>query len=80
MLLWNLIGGAVLICYNLMAASIHFWILGRLGVLRVAVAAEREGLDVLKHHELAYDFGTLRPPTPTLVHNIPTLNRRSPSQ
>ena len=58
MLLWNCIGAGVLIAWNLVAASIHFIILDRLGVLRVTADAEIRGLDVLKHNEKAYGFGT----------------------
>ena len=58
MLLWNCIGAGVLIAWNLAAASILFTILDRLGVLRVTADAEIRGLDVLKHNEKAYGFGT----------------------
>ena len=56
-LLWNLIGGCVLSGYSLVMATIIFWTLDRLGVLRVNVNAEVRGLDVLKHNEPAYGFG-----------------------
>ena len=58
MLMWNCIGGGVLIAYNLVAATIHFGILDRMGVLRVSADAELRGLDVLKHNEKSYGFGT----------------------
>ena len=58
MLMWNCIGGGVLIAYNLIAATIHFGILDRMGVLRVSADAELRGLDVLKHNEKSYGFGT----------------------
>ena len=57
-LLWNVIGGLVLTAYSFVTAAIHFWTLDRLGVLRVAVNAELEGLDVIKHNEPAYGYGT----------------------
>ena len=57
-LLWNIIGGSVLVSYSVITALIHFWTLDRLGVLRVAVQAELRGLDVLKHNEPAYGYGT----------------------
>ena len=71
MLMWNCIGGGVLIAYNVAAATIHFMILDRMGVLRVAADAELRGLDVIKHNEKAYGFGTgLTPrstPPPTFL-------------
>ena len=56
-LLWNIIGGSVLVSYSVITALIHFWTLDRLGVLRVPVQAELRGLDVLKHNEPAYGYG-----------------------
>ena len=56
-LLWNFIGGCVLAGYSLVTATILFWTLDRMGVLRVNVNAEVRGLDVLKHNEPAYGFG-----------------------
>ena len=58
-LLWNLIGGAVLAGYSLVTATILFWTLDRMGVLRVNVNAEVRGLDILKHNEPAYGYGIL---------------------
>ena len=60
MLMWNCIGGAVLIAWNLIMSIIHFMILDRLGVLRVSPADEIQGLDVIKHNEKSYGFGTGR--------------------
>ena len=57
MLLWNVIGGLVLIAYSGVTATVHFWTLDRLGVLRVPVQAEISGLDILKHNEQAYSYG-----------------------
>ena len=82
MLMWNSIGGAVLIAWNLIMSIIHFMILDRLGVLRVAAADEIKGLDVIKHNEKAYGFGTGLTPRATpppsflpsnLNHNILTV-------
>ena len=81
-LMWNCIGGGVLVAYNLAAATIHFAILDRLGVLRVTADAEIRGLDVLKHNEKAYGFGTGLTPRATpppsflpsnLNHNVLTV-------
>ena len=58
MLQWNCIGLGVLIAWNLAAATLQFAILDRLGVLRVTADAEIRGLDVIKHNEKAYGFGT----------------------
>ena len=59
MLMWNFIGGCVLFGYNVAAAFLQFWMLDRLGILRVAPEAEISGLDVAKHNERAYEYGTL---------------------
>ena len=82
MLMWNCIGGGVLIAYNVAAATIHFMILDRMGVLRVEAEAELRGLDVIKHNEKAYGFGTGTTPRATppptflpsnLNHNVMTV-------
>ena len=56
-LLWNVIGGFVLAGYSVVTASLLFWTLDRMGVLRVNVNAEVRGLDILKHNEPAYGYG-----------------------
>ena len=58
-LMWNFIGGCVLLGYNLVAAFLQFWTLDKLGILRVDDDAEIGGLDVFTHNEPAYDYGTL---------------------
>ena len=58
MLMWNFIGGCILFGYNLVAAFLQFWMLDQLGILRVAAETEISGLDVLKHNEPAYEYGT----------------------
>jgi ammonia channel protein AmtB len=58
-LLWNFIGGLSLVAYSGVTAAVHFWILDRLGVLRVPVNDEIRGLDVKKHNEPAYGYGML---------------------
>ena len=82
MLMWNCVGGGVLIAYNVAAATIHFMILDRMGVLRVAGEDELRGLDVIKHNEKAYGFGTGTTPRATppptflpsnLNHNVLTV-------
>ena len=74
MLLWNCIGGGVLVAWNLIAATIHFMTLDRLGVLRVTADDEIVGLDVPKHHEPAYGFGTGRTTPPSFLHSNPNHN------
>ena len=58
MLLWNTIGGGVLIGWNLVTGIIIFVALERMGVLRVHSDDEIQGLDLVKHNERAYGFGT----------------------
>lgn len=65
-LLWNLTGGAVLAGYSLVTATILFWTLDRMGVLRVNVNAEVRGLDILKHNEPAYGYGIQK----TKIHGL----------
>ena len=48
----------VIIGYNLVTAVIHFYLLDMMGLLRVPVQAEIQGLDIIKHNEPAYGFGT----------------------
>ena len=47
----------VIIAYNLLAAFLHFFLLDKMGLLRVPVQAEIQGLDIIKHNEPAYGFG-----------------------
>lgn len=58
MLIWNSIGAAILIVYNTAAAGIHFYLLDKANLLRVPVQAELAGLDIIKHREPAYGFGS----------------------
>ena len=48
----------MIIGYNLVTAVIHFYLLDMMGLLRVPVQAEIQGLDIIKHNEPAYGFGT----------------------
>ena len=57
MLLWNTIGGGVLIGYHLFTGITLFMAFDRMGILRVARNTEIIGLDLIKHKEKAYGFG-----------------------
>lgn len=70
MLLWNAIGGGVLIGWHVVMGIILFVALDRMGVLRVAADAEMQGLDVVKHKEKAYGFGSGTSP----VNILPPMN------
>ena len=85
MMIWNAIGAAVLIAYNLVLSVLHFYILDKTGMLRVPKQAELSGLDIVKHKEPAYGFGTAFdevnvPDTtvkPTMVKPVNGINRNS---
>ena len=72
MLLWNCIGGAVLIAWHTVMSVLQFVTLDRLGILRVKAEDEIRGLDVAKHNEKAYGFGkgTTPPTTAQKKHSI----------
>lgn len=80
MLLWNCIGGVVLIAWNTALAIIQFVTLDRLGILRVTSENEIQGLDVVKHKEKAYGFGrgttplTSTYPRSKSSHNVMTVS------
>ena len=56
MLLWNGIGGLVLMGYHLVTSAVLFLTLEKLGLFRVAPKDEITGLDAVKHQEKAYDY------------------------
>ena len=63
-LLWNAIGGAVLIGWHLITGVILFVGLKHMSLLRVQPEAEIQGLDLSKHKEMAYGFGRGTTPLP----------------
>ena len=65
-LLWNAIGGGVLIGWHLVTGVVLFLGLSRSGLLRVRPEAEIQGLDLSKHKEKAYGFGRGTTPLPSL--------------
>ena len=73
MLLWNSIGGAVLIAWNIVMSVLQFVTLDRLGILRCRAEDEIRGLDVAKHNEKAYGFGKGTTPPPTHSISAPQL-------
>ena len=75
MLLWNCIGGAVLIAWHTAFAVVQFVTLDRLGILRVTSEDEIQGLDVVKHKEKAYGFG--RGTSPLTSAYPPSKNNRN---
>ena len=72
-LLWNAIGGGVLIAWHLVTAVILFVAFDKMGFLRVTPDAEYKGLDLVKHKEKAYGFG--RGTTPLPQFPVPSLNK-----
>ena len=71
-LLWNAIGGGVLIAWHLIIAIIMFVAFDKMGILRVTLDTEYKGMDLVKHKEKAYGFGrgtTPLPPFPAPSHN-----------
>ena len=60
MLLWNSVGALVLSLFHAITSGILFIGLHKLDLFRVAASAEKEGLDILKHNEPAYGFGTVQ--------------------
>ena len=71
-LLWNAIGGGVLIAWHLIIAIILFVAFDKMGILRVTLDTEYKGMDLVKHKEKAYGFGrgtTPLPPFPVPSHN-----------
>ena len=72
-LLWNSIGGCVLIGWHLVTGIILFVTLDRMGVLRVRRETEIQGLDLIKHKEPAYGFGNGT--TPTGVNPFPFISK-----
>ena len=81
MLLWNCIGGAVLIAWHTVMSVLQFVTLDRLGILRVKAEDEIRGLDVAKHNEKAYGFGkgttpltSAHPPPSKNSHNVLTIS------
>ena len=63
-LMWNAIGGGVLIGWHLFTGIVLFMGLSRMGLLRVKPQAEIQGLDLSKHKEIAYGFGRGTTPLP----------------
>ena len=78
MLLWNAVGAIVLILFHAVTSAILFFALHSLHLFRVQPAQELEGLDVIKHDEPAYAFGTLL----TVMHSqhcVVYVTKESPS-
>lgn len=59
MLMWNAIGALCIITWNTVTSTILFVSLDKADLFRVPAAAELAGLDIIKHNEPAYGFGTL---------------------
>ena len=57
MLLWNAVGAASFIGWNLICAVLLFGFLRAMRLFRVDEAHELQGLDVIKHNEPAYPIG-----------------------
>ena len=58
MLVWNAIGGGVIIGYYLITAAILFFGLKQLGLFRIKTKLEITGLDQPYHNEPAYIFNS----------------------
>ena len=72
-LLWNAIGGGVLIAWHLVTAIILFVAFDKMGILRVTPDTEYKGMDLVKHKEKAYGFG--RGTTPLPPFTVPSHNK-----
>ena len=73
MLLWNIIGAICLILFHATISGIMFKTLSKFNLFRVSPSAEMAGLDIVKHNEPAYGFGTGLPST---IHEL-TENKQS---
>lgn len=60
MLIWNAVGGACIIVFHAITGIILFAALHHLDLFRVQASQEIEGLDIIKHDEPAYAFGSFK--------------------
>ena len=74
MLLWNVIGAICLILFHATVSGVMFKTLSKLDLFRVSPSAEMAGLDIVKHNEPAYGFGTGLPST---IHDLTENNQSS---
>ena len=56
MLIWNSIGGGVIIVWHAVFGAITFFLLLKMGSFRISAILEQAGLDKLYHNEPAYNF------------------------